>query len=98
MEFLPNVKYVAEAIEGYMDCMSGAHSIGCASPIFEEGETYEVEIICNPYVLSSGELYIEFEARVLDGSLDGYDSPCGVWFSQPEAFNKYFRLKEAEEG
>ena len=96
MEFLYNVKYVAMAIKDCSYDMFGAHSIGCASHNFKEGESYELELNCNPYILDSGEIYVDFEARVLDGSLDGYDNPCGVWFSNAETFNRYFRVKEAE--
>ena len=96
MEFLPNVKYVAEAIRDCSGYMSGAQSIGCGGHVFKEGEAYELEIMCEPYILDSGEICLNFEARVLDGSLDGYDSPCGVEFYNIESFNRYFRIREAE--
>ena len=96
MDFLPSVKYVAEAICDCSECMYGARSIGCGSHIFKEHEKYELEIMCEPYILSTGEIHISFEARVLDGSLDGYDSPCGVEFYDTESFDRYFRIREAE--
>ena len=96
MEFLPNVKYVAEAIQDCSGYISGAVSFGYCNHYFQEDGQYELELTCLPRINSYGEITIDFEARVLDGSLDGYDRPCGVEFHNAEAFNRYFRVKEAE--
>ena len=78
--------------EDMRDCMS----VGCCSHYFEAGKLYEIEIINELYSNSYGELCLNFRATVLNGQTDGYDAPCGVEFFNPEAFNRYFRIKEAE--
>ena len=96
MEFLPNVKYVAEAIQDFPDYVSEAIPLGYCNHYFQKGGQYELELTCLPRINNYGEVTIDFEARILDGSLDGYDRPCGVEFHNAEAFNRYFRVKEAE--
>lgn len=96
MEFLPNVKYVAEAIQDCPGYISGAVSFGYCNHCFQEGEQYELELTCLPHINNYGEITIDFEACVLNGSLDGYDRPCGIKFNDAETFNRYFRIREAE--
>lgn len=96
MKFLPNVKYVAVAKATFFDYGQRAHSMGCCGHNFIAGHRYELEITCEPYIFNDGELYLDLDIRVLDGSLDGYDRPNGVWFSDVESFNRYFKIEEIE--
>jgi hypothetical protein len=95
MKFLPNVKYVAVAKATFFDYEHGVHSMGCGHN-FITSHRYELEITCEPYIFNDGELYLDLDIRVLDGSLDEYNRPNGVWFSDMESFNKYFKIEEIE--
>ena len=96
MDILGNVAYKAKCVRSCEGYIMGTLALGCCAHNFTEGETYELEMDCYSYVNGYGEVVVEFSATVLTGSLDGYDSPCGVEFHNAEAFNRYFRVKEAE--
>lgn len=91
MNILGNIVYKAKCMRSCEGDIRGALALGYCAHIFTEGEIYELELDCYPYVNSYGKIVIHFSAVVLTGTVDGYDRPCGLEFINAETFNLYFK-------
>lgn len=96
MNILGNITYQAKCTRSCGGYIMGALALGCCAHNFTEGEIYELELDCYPYVNNYGEIVVEFNATVLTGTVDGYDMPCGLEFINAETFNQYFKAVEVE--
>ncbi len=96
MNILGNIAYQAKCTRSCEGYIMGALSMGACAHIFEEGEIYELELDCYPYVNNYGEIVVSFSAAVFTGTTDGYDVPCGLEFINAETFNQYFKAVEVE--
>lgn len=65
---------------------------GCCAPYFEVGEQYDFDIYSYIELNEYGEIIHNFQATIYDGSVDGYDNECGVYFFNIDNFNKLFKI------
>lgn len=64
----------------------------CAALYFE-GKAYKAEIRHYTFVDCEGNLQSTTETIICDGTVDGYDKPCGVRFDNTSEANKYFTFE-----
>lgn len=96
MNILGNIVYKAKCMRSCEGDITGALALGYCAHVFTEGEIYELWLDCYPHVNNYGKIVVNFSAVVLTATVDGYDRPCGLEFSNAETFNLYFKAIEIE--